>query len=100
MMHLAICRLLAPVAAVAVLAGCTTAPSGINVTRFHLGTPIAKGSIFVEPNDPAKASELEFRSYAAAVSSELAAVGFTPVATLLAAEYVGILSFGQTFQAV
>ncbi|MGL4543827.1 MAG: DUF4136 domain-containing protein, partial [Polymorphobacter sp.] len=56
--------------------------------------------IFVEPNDPAKASELEFRSYAAAVSSELAAVGFTPVATLLAADYVGILSFGQTFQAV
>ena len=93
-------RLLVPAIALVVLAGCTTGPSGTNVTRFHMGTPIAKGSIYVEPKDPARAGDLEFRTYAAAVSAELAAIGFTPVATLTSAEYVGILSFGQTFQAV
>ncbi|TFU03593.1 DUF4136 domain-containing protein [Polymorphobacter arshaanensis] len=93
-------RLLAPTAALLVLAGCTTGPTGTNVTRFHMGTPIAKGSIFIEPKDPSKANDLEFRTYAATVSNELAAIGFTPVPTLLSAEYVGILSYGQTFQAV
>lgn len=93
-------RLLAPAAVLLVLAGCTTGPTGTNVTRFHMGTPIAKGSIFVEPRDPSKANDLEFRTYAGIVSNELAAIGFTPVSTLTAAEYVGILSYGQTFQAV
>ncbi len=100
MMRSTLTRLLAPAAALLVLAGCTTGPTGTNVTRFHMGTPIAKGSIYVEPRDPSKAGDLEFRTYAAAVSNELAAVGFTPVATLTAAEYVGVLSYAQTFQAV
>lgn len=93
-------RLMVPFAALALLVGCTTGPSGINVTRFHMGTPVAKSSIFIEPVDPARANDLEFRTYAATVSNELAVIGFRPVATLAEAEYVGILSFGQTLQAV
>lgn len=99
-MRKSLTRLLAPAAVLLVLAGCTTTPSGTNVTRFHMGTPIAKGSIFIEPKNPALAGDLEFRTYAATVSNELAALGFTPVPTLTAAEYVGVLSYGQTFQAV
>jgi hypothetical protein len=101
MMRSTITRLLAPATAMLVLAGCSTGgPTGTNVTRFHMGTPIAKGSIYVEPRDPSKAGDLEFRTYAATVSAELAAVGFTPVATLTSAEYVGIMSYSQSFQAV
>ena len=38
---------------------------GVSVTRFHLGQPIARGAIAVEPADPADASSLEFSQIAA-----------------------------------
>lgn len=89
-----------PLVALLMLAGCASGPSGINVTRFHMGTPIAKGSIYIEPKDTSKVNDLEFRSYVATVAQELATIGFTPVPTLATAEYIGTLSYGQSLQAV
>ena len=59
----------------ALLAGCQTADSGVepgaSVTRFHLGQPIARGEIRVEPAEAARADSLEFAQHAAAVEREL-----------------------------
>ncbi|WP_156680000.1 DUF4136 domain-containing protein [Sphingomonas profundi] len=62
------------------LAGCatnTTPP--VQVTRFHLGQPIAPGRVSVEPADRNQAESLEFETYAAAVSAELSRIGFQVV---------------------
>lgn len=58
------------------LAACAAQRPETRVTRFHLGQPIARGEIAVEPRDRA-AQGLEFQAYAAAVASELARQGFT-----------------------
>ena len=58
------------------LAGCAAQPPQARVTRFHLGQPIARGEIVVEPRDPAAEKSLEFTVYARAVADELARVGF------------------------
>ena len=64
------------IALASALAGCATgsrtgAISPPEVTRFHLGQPIARGQIAVEPFDAADANSIEFRSYAGAVAREL-----------------------------
>jgi hypothetical protein len=67
-------------AALALVSGCAMemggASSGVSVTRFHLGQPIARGPIAVEPADPADASSLEFDQIAASVERELARLGW------------------------
>jgi hypothetical protein len=68
------------------LAGCATSNRGgtvssPEVTRFHLGQPIARGQIAVEPFNAADANSIEFRSYADAVGRQLSALGWTVVAT-------------------
>ncbi len=64
----------------AALAGCATpGPAPVDVTRFHLNQPIARGQIAIEPTDPADANSLEFRTYADAVARQLSAQGFTVV---------------------
>lgn len=63
----------------ALLAGCATDMGGgpPSVTRFHLGQPIARGPIAVEPADPADANSLEFTQIAGPVERELARLGWT-----------------------
>jgi hypothetical protein len=92
---------IAALAALSMLAACaTTPPTGINVTRFHLGGPIAKGTVFVVPANPAYANNIEFKTYAALVSDQLRQIGFAPIGTLLPAEYVATMTYNQTAQAV
>ena len=91
-------RAAAPFAALLLVAGCATGPSGIDVTRFHLGAPIARGTIVVEPANPALAGGLEFQTYAAQLAEGLRGIGFSPVGSLLPAEYVAAMSYGQTQQ--
>lgn len=82
------------------IAGCATTPRyGADVTRFHLGQPIARGTVFIEPADPAQAQGLEFRQYAAAVAERLRAAGFQPVDRRTGAELVGVLGYAQTTRA-
>ena len=54
--------------------------------------------IYLEPINPAQASDLEFQTYAGEVARGLSGVGFTVVPTLAQAEYVGVLSYGATTQ--
>lgn len=80
-------------AALLVLAGlsaCATAP-GVEVTRFHLNQPIARGEITVEPQPGTDAGSLEFRTYAAAVEAELAKQGFTVRPGLQGSEQVAVV---------
>lgn len=87
----------AAIAAAALLASCAgTASQRADVTRFHLGQPVARSSIFVTPANPADASSLEFRTYAGAVTEELRQAGFAPAPTLAQAEIVAVLGARQT----
>ena len=61
------------------LAGCAAEMGGYSdasVTRFHLGQPIARGAIAVEPADTADANSLEFNQIARSVERELARLGW------------------------
>ena len=64
-----------PLAACASVGGGGGTAMGPEVTRFHLGQPVARGQISVEAFDPADANAPEFRSYAASVASELSRLG-------------------------
>lgn len=74
--------------------GCATtgAAPGTDVTRYHLGTPIGRGTIMVEPATGADAVSLEYRSYLDAVHGQLIGLGFTDPAPGAMAQYVASVS--------
>ncbi|WP_425470224.1 DUF4136 domain-containing protein [Sphingobium fluviale] len=78
--------------AVALLGGCATAVSPVEVTRFHAPDPVARsGGFLIESMVPQASDSIEFRTYAAAVSQEMQRIGFTDEAgkqTLVPSEYV------------
>lgn len=83
------------------LAGCATtengpgAPSGTEVTRFHLGgDPIARGQISIEPADPGAGNSPEFRTYADIVGRQLTRLGWT-VTNLAGSEQVAIVNVSR-----
>jgi hypothetical protein len=84
-----------PVAAALAIGACASPNAGIDVKRFHLGTPVTRGTIAVVPANSAQASGLEYRSYADAVANELRAQGFTPVGADAGPAYVGTLTITQ-----
>lgn len=72
---------LAIIGAAALLSGCAATGSRtgpIDVTRFHLGTPIAGDSVSVEPLTAFAGVSPEDQVYIDAVSGEMARLGFTP----------------------
>jgi hypothetical protein len=71
---------IAIIGAAALLSGCaaTSGPGPIDVTRFHLGTPIAGDSVSVEPLTAFAGVSPEDQVYIDAVSGEMARLGFTP----------------------
>lgn len=75
------------------LAGCTTAQQApVQVTRFHLGQPVATGRVSVEPADRAQAESLEFQGYARAIEGELARIGFQVVEKVPYSELVAAIT--------
>jgi len=80
------------------LAGCaTTAPMPpMEVIRYHLGQPIARGSIAVEPLSGGAPASLEFKTYAAAVQTELLKVGYSVPAQGATPDYVATVGFTRT----
>jgi hypothetical protein len=89
----------AALAAAVSLAGCaTTGGSPVQVTRFHLDQPIAPGSFAVETGltegrPPALGPDsLESKSYNDIVAGEMTHLGFTPAASLTAAELVATVN--------
>lgn len=81
----------------ALLAGCATGPVATppSVTRFHLGQPIVRGVIAVEPSDPALANSLEFDAVADAVGRELTRLGWTVQPRGRGTEQVAIVTVEQ-----
>lgn len=81
----------ATAASILALAGCVTPAPPVEVTRFHLGQPIARGEVAVEPRDPTAANSLEYRGYADAVSAELARLGFAIAPGISKSEVVAVV---------
>lgn len=84
------------------LAGCTTTGPlpPTNVVRYHLGAPIARGTIAVEPaTAPGAPASLEFKTYAAAVEGELLKAGYTLPATGQTPQFVASVGFARSEQA-
>ena len=83
------------------LAGCATETGGggalepTSITRFHLGQPIARGPIAIEPADPADANTLEFNQIAAPVERELARLGWTVEPRTGRSEQVAVVRIEQ-----
>lgn len=81
-------------ATVALLAsGCTTGGSRISpveVTRFHLNQPIAKGSFSVEPVQTNMSATPEFQTYGNAVAREMEKLGFARAGTTPSDLIVGV----------
>ena len=79
------------------LAACTTT-GGLpptQVVRYHLDQPIARGTIAVQPLNPAAGSSLSFAPYAAAVQAQLVQLGYTvaPAGTL--PDYIALTDASQ-----
>ena len=85
----------------AALAGCATSLQlpPTQVVRYHLGEPIARGTVAVEPlsGNGAPAS-LEFKTYAAAVEGELLKNGYSVPAAGQKAQFVATVDFQRTEQ--
>ena len=88
---------LGALAGLALLSGCMTdgGPTPPSVTRFHLGQPIARAVIAVEPADPADANSLEFDAIADAVGRELTRLGWTVQKGNARSEQVAVVSVSQ-----
>jgi hypothetical protein len=73
------------------LAACASTPQA-QVLRFHQGQPISRGTIAIQPANPAMANSLEFNAQANAVGAELQRQGFTVVKSPAQAQFVAIVS--------
>ena len=84
--------------AAAALAGCATTASlpPTDVIRYHLGAPIARGTIAVEPLSGGSPASLEFKTYAAAVEAELLKVGYTLPPQGATPDFVASVGFTRT----
>jgi hypothetical protein len=82
------------------LAACAAQMPETRVTRFHLGQPIAPGSVLVEPRDPTLAKDLEFQAYAGAITAELTRLGFSAAPDLTKSELVAVTEVKRYYQPV
>jgi hypothetical protein len=71
------------------------AAGGVDVARFHLGEPVARAQIAIEPFDKADANRPEFPAYAAAVGRQLTRLGWTVVPTTKGSEQIALIDIEQ-----
>lgn len=88
-------RMMISLGCAGLLVACATGPSPSEVTRFHLGQPIARGLIVVEPVPGGTLSGLEFQTYAQAVARELTRLGFEVEPKLERSEQVATVDVAQ-----
>jgi hypothetical protein len=85
------------------LAGCATTAGTppAEAIRYHLGQPIARGTVAVEPLQTTAGipPSLEYRSYAAAVEAELLRNGYTRAAPGTTPQYVATVAFRRRNEA-
>ncbi len=91
----------APLLLAASLAACASgggkqpAGGGLEVARFHLGDPVARAQIAVEPFDRADSNRPEFPAYAAAVGRQLNRLGWQVVPTTTGSEQIALIDLEQ-----
>lgn len=90
----------ASICAALFLTGCAAQTPLAEVTRFHLGAPIARGEIAIEPRDPAQGASLEFDNYVQSLSRELKANGFTIAPDLRRSELVAVIDVQRATRAI
>lgn len=79
------------------LAGCSTTAGGpVQVTRFHLGTPMVTGTLAVEPASGGSPASLEFKTYAAAVQTELIRYGYGAPPSGDVGQFLAVVGFTRT----
>lgn len=78
------------------LAGCNRGGTYADVARFHTNQPVNRGTLFIQPADPALADNLEFRTHAESVAVEMRRLGFQTVPNAAQAQYVATLDITQT----
>lgn len=83
------------------LTACATGPSlpPTEVLRYHLGEPLDRGTIMVQPLSGGAPASLEFKSYAAAVQGELLKVGYSVPAMGAKPQLIATVGFTRTTQA-
>jgi hypothetical protein len=67
-----------------------------DVARFHTNQPINRGTLFIQPSDPALANNLEFRTHSESVAVEMRRQGFQTVPVATQAQYIATLDITQT----
>ncbi|MBA17478.1 MAG: hypothetical protein CMN73_14160 [Sphingomonas sp.] len=87
--------------ALAVLAtgGCTSTAARlqpVDVSRYHLGTPMPQGTVSIEPLSSTDTISMSYQAYADAVAAQLQAQGFTPVPAGSESDYIAGVSFRRT----
>jgi hypothetical protein len=92
----------APLLLAVALAACASgggkerpAAGGVDVARFHLGEPVARAQIAIEPFDKADGNRPEYPAYAAAVGRQLSRLGWTVAPTATASEQVALIDLEQ-----
>ncbi len=83
------------------LTACATGPSlpPTEVLRYHLGEPLDRGTIAVQPLTAGAPASIEFKSYAAAVQGQLIKVGYNPPAPGAKPMLIATVAFTRTTQA-
>ena len=83
------------------LTACATGPSlpPTEVLRYHLGEPIDRGTIAVQPLTGGGPASLEFKTYAAAVQGELLKAGYSVPVPGAKPLLVATVGFTRTTQA-
>lgn len=81
----------------AALAGCTTGVSRfpVQATRFHFNAMTDRGTIAVEPLTGSGTASLEYKTYAAAVQTELLRLGYTNPVPGATPRYLATVSFSR-----
>lgn len=84
------------------LAGCATTPRSfpVQATRFHYEALADRGTVTVEPLPGAAPASLEYKTYAAAVESELLKVGFTTPPPGGRGQYIATVGFTRAPRAL
>jgi hypothetical protein len=92
----------APLLLAAALAACAgggarerPGAGGVDVARFHLGEPVARAQIAIEPFDKADGNRPEFPAYSAAVARQLSRLGWTVVPSTTQSEQIALIDLEQ-----
>ncbi|UYY57650.1 DUF4136 domain-containing protein [Sphingomonas sp. S2-65] len=89
-------RLAVAAVAATLLAGCATTPrqGPVDVTRYHLGQPMERTTVAIEPlTGGGVMMGPEFQTYAGAVGTELARLGYVQSTSSMPSAYIAVVSF-------